>query len=223
MSRIVSRLMLVVMLGVMAGAIGCGEQQEEMTTEPQPDMAADRIQQLQALYDQEQQARIAAEEDANRLRTQVDQLRSELASCQEETSGDWKGLPGGAMISIEGVVLFDSGKAELKSSGKAKLNEIASTIQSQFAGHEIYVFGHTDNDPIRKSSWKDNYELSCQRALSVVRYLQSRGVSSYLAACGWGQHRPVTANDSATAKQRNRRVEIFAKGDQPALSRGEAP
>ena len=73
------------------------------------------------------------------------------------------------------------------------------------------MFGHTDSDPIRKSGWKDNRELSAQRALAVVRQLQTAGISGgQLVACGWGEHRPLVENSTNTAKAKNRRVEIFA-------------
>ncbi|RME41480.1 MAG: flagellar motor protein MotB, partial [Planctomycetota bacterium] len=72
-------------------------------------------------------------------------------------------------------------------------------------------FGHTDDTPIRKSGWKDNYELSAQRALAVVRYLGSKGIDfKRLIACACGEHRPRVPNRSAAERARNRRVEIFA-------------
>ena len=114
------------------------------------------------------------------------------------------------MTSIEGTVLFDSGKAHLKSGARSTLGKVVDAVKSQFADHEIYVFGHTDATPIKQSGWEDNYELSCQRALTVVRFLRSQGVTAPMAACGWGKQRPISGNDTAQARQANRRVEIFA-------------
>jgi chemotaxis protein MotB len=219
MSRIYRITAALAMSALVFGVVGCEEKTEDMTPVEQPtDVADSRLQQLQSMYDAEQQARIAAQEEANQLRGRCSDLEAKLDECQNTPAEGWKNVPGGAMLSIEGVVLFESGKATLKASGKATLDKVASEIQSQFANADIYVFGHTDNEPIRKSGWKDNYELSCQRALAVVRYLQSRGLSNYLAACGWGEHRPVAANTSAATRQQNRRVEFFAKSEQPALS-----
>ena len=94
-------------------------------------------------------------------------------------------VPGGAMIAIPGSVLFSSGKVTLRRDSKSIMSRIASEIQSNFSGKDIYVFGHTDTDPIKKSKWQDNRQLSSERALAVVRHLQSRGVSpSSLVACG---------------------------------------
>ena len=85
-----------------------------------------------------------------------------------------------------------------------------STIQGEYSDKDIFVFGHTDNQPIKKSGWHDNWQLSTQRALAVVRYLQTRGVDvSRLAAAGCGEYRPRAANDTASNRAQNRRVSIF--------------
>ena len=84
-------------------------------------------------------------------------------------------------------------------------------VNSEYATHDVLVYGHTDDVPIKKSGWKDNFELSAQRALSVVRYIQGRGVNpTRLVAAGCGEHRPVVANTSSASRTKNRRVEIYA-------------
>ena len=71
------------------------------------------------------------------------------------------------------------------------------------------VVGHTDTEPIKKSSWKDNLELSAQRALSVTRYLMDHGIpDKQVEASGCGSARPVASNSTADGKAKNRRVEI---------------
>lgn len=125
--------------------------------------------------------------------------------------GQWKAVPGGAMIALPGNVLFPSGKAVLKRNSKGVLGRIASEIKGSFGGKDIYVFGHTDKDPIKKSKWQDNRQLSGERALAVVRYLQSQGLSpASVVACGWGEYRPIASNKTSTGKSKNRRVEIYA-------------
>ena len=115
------------------------------------------------------------------------------------------------MIAIPGSVLFKSGKVTLRRESKNVLSKIASEITGNFAGKDIYVFGHTDTDPIKKSKWKDNRQLSTERSLAVVRYLQTQSVSpKSLVACGCGEHRPMTSNSSSSGRSKNRRVEIFA-------------
>ena len=71
------------------------------------------------------------------------------------------------------------------------------------------VVGHTDTDPIKKSKWKDNWELSAQRALSVLRYLVKRGITKEkIQAVGCGESQSIASNSTASGKARNRRVEI---------------
>ena len=82
-------------------------------------------------------------------------------------------------------------------------------MKEKYSGKNVDVVGHTDSDPIKKSSWKDNWELSAQRALSVARYMADHGVSDkQLEASGCGEFRPIAANSSAAGKAKNRRVEI---------------
>ena len=140
-------------------------------------------------------------------------LQGRLASRPRavDLPSQWQAVPGGAMVAIPGSVLFASGKAVLKRDSRSVLSRIGSDIKGSFAGKDIYVFGHTDTDPIKKSKWQDNRQLSSERALAVVRYLQSKGISpSKLVSCGWGEHRPVGSNASRGGKNKNRRVEIFA-------------
>jgi len=146
-----------------------------------------------------------AQADLTRLRSQ----RSDVA--EPSAPAGWQTVPGGAMIALEGGVLFKPGKVDLRNNGRTGLDAITSTIRSRYPEKDIYVFGHTDDTPIRKSGWKDNYELSAQRALTVVRYLGEHGIDrSRLVACGAGEHRPRVPNSDGASRAKNRRVEIFA-------------
>jgi chemotaxis protein MotB len=112
-------------------------------------------------------------------------------------------------VTLPNTILFNSGKATLKSATSKDLDHIESVLRSKYAGRRIDVVGHTDTDPIKKSPWKDNWELSAQRALSVVRYLVDRGIPpDQVRAAGCGEWRPVADNSSAAGKAKNRRVEI---------------
>jgi len=123
----------------------------------------------------------------------------------------WTPIPGGAMISIEGNILFSAGNTELKNDARRTLRNIVNTLQREYGDKDILVFGHTDDQPIRHSKWKDNYELSAQRALSVVRFLGENGVhQSRLIAGGCGEYRPKASSRTASSRAKNRRVEIFA-------------
>ena len=116
---------------------------------------------------------------------------------------------GTVTVTLPNEILFDSGKAELKKATSTELDHIRSVLRQQYAGKQIDVVGHTDTDPIQKSKWKDNWELSAQRSLTVTRYLIDRGIpEDQIRAVGRGASQPVAPNDSATGKAKNRRVEI---------------
>jgi chemotaxis protein MotB len=115
------------------------------------------------------------------------------------------------IVNVAGDVLFDSGQATLKSSAKAKLSQIASALKND-PSQAIRVEGHTDSDPIRKSKWRDNYQLSEARATAVRDYLASQGIErARMSIVGHGPDSPVASNASRTEKARNRRVEIIVE------------
>ena len=152
----------------------------------------------------------------------VDDLLAQLAALPEpeQAAPGWTAVPGGAMIAIEGEVLFTPGKETLRNSARRTLDAIVSAVQGEYNDKDVFVFGHTDDQPIKKSGWKDNWQLSAERSLAVVRYLKDRGVSTgRLVACGAGEHRPRVPNSSAPNRAKNRRVEIFAIDPQVLASR----
>ena len=111
-------------------------------------------------------------------------------------------------VTLPNTILFDSGKAVLKR-GTLELDKVVSVLRSKYSSRKVDVVGNTDTDPIKKSGWKDNWELSAERALAVTRYLVKAGVpSSQVRACGAGSARPLGSNSSAAGKAKNRRVEI---------------
>ena len=110
---------------------------------------------------------------------------------------------GSISVRVPGDVLFAPGKVTLRDEAKRTLDQIASVINRDHAGNIVRVEGYTDTDPIRKSGWKDNLELSLQRAAAVHRYLQQQGVNKdRLYAAGWGESKP------RESKAKSRRVEI---------------
>jgi len=118
-------------------------------------------------------------------------------------------LAGTITVTLPNEILFDSGKATLKQATSRELDHILSVLKSKYSGRQIDVVGHTDTDPIKKSPWKDNWELSAERALTVVRYLIQRGIpENQIRAAGCGEARPIASNANAAGKAKNRRVEI---------------
>jgi chemotaxis protein MotB len=106
-------------------------------------------------------------------------------------------------VRVASDILFSSGKIDLKSSAKQTLNEVSGVLSSKYGGKTIRVEGYTDTDPIKKSGWKDNLELSLQRSAAVHRYLQQQGIDAErMYAAGFG------ATNTLGSKAASRRVEI---------------
>ncbi len=124
---------------------------------------------------------------------------------------------------ITDKVLFDTGKADLRSDGKKVLDIIAPSVQA--LPNRVTVEGHTDNVPIT-GTFASNWELSSTRATTVVRHMIGDGLSSdRVSAAGYADRRPLDTNRTAEGRARNRRVAIVVlpmiQQDSPAsASRG---
>jgi chemotaxis protein MotB len=124
------------------------------------------------------------------------------------------------MIAIEDDLLFAPGRITLREEARKTLDGIVSTLQGEYGDKDIVIFGHTDDRPIKKSGWDDNWQLSTERALAVTRFLQEHGISaSRLVASGCGEHRPRVPNTTEPNRTANRRVEIFAIDPQALTGR----
>ncbi|WP_423189152.1 OmpA family protein [Alkalibacterium sp. f15] len=115
----------------------------------------------------------------------------------------------GVYIDIQEAILFDSGSATLKMIGRETIGSLAGLFE--LFDNEIIVEGYTDNIPMSSRRFPSNWELSIERAVSVLRYLsESHGVEpDRLSARGYGEHRPVVPNDSPENRSQNRRVNII--------------
>ncbi len=146
------------------------------------------------------------------LRRQIEQLNQSPAKASgfgEEYDVKFDPAAGTITVTLANTILFDSGKATLKSATSKELDHILGVLKDKYSGKQVDVVGHTDTEPIKKSSWKDNWELSAQRALSVTRYLIDHGIpDKQVQASGCGSARPVASNSTADGKAKNRRVEI---------------
>jgi outer membrane protein OmpA-like peptidoglycan-associated protein len=113
-------------------------------------------------------------------------------------------------MKLEGDVVFDSGKAEIKSKAEQTLDKVGTVI-AQFPEGKVLIEGHTDS----KGSQKANHELSKRRAQAVKDWLVKKGVAvSSITTSGFGETKPVAPNtnpdgsDNPQGQQQNRRVEI---------------
>jgi len=116
---------------------------------------------------------------------------------------------------FQSEVLFPSGSASMSVNGLAAMDELAKAIMElakaipSELNWALQVDGHTDNRPINSPEFPSNWELSTTRAISVVRYLVSRGVPpNRLVAAGYGQYQPLDLGNTDDALRRNRRIEL---------------
>ena len=178
---------------------------------------------LEASEKREQEARVRIANLGQRLNAALARRVQELARYRSEFFGRLRQiLSQRANIRVVGdrfvfssEVLFPKGSAELTEEGKKELDKIAEAlleIARQIPPDINWILrvdGHTDSDPISTPQFPSNWELSTARALSVVRYLISKGVSpERLAATGFGQYHPIDPRDTEEAKARNRRIEL---------------
>jgi chemotaxis protein MotB len=135
-----------------------------------------------------------------------DRLGKEINDNQVKLQMMEKGL----VITVVGDLLFDSGKAKIKSEAYPLLDKVASVLKDNMADFNIGIEGYTDNVPIQHSTWKSNWELSTARSLSVLHFLvNDKGIApERLSAIGFGEYRPVATNDTREGRKLNRRVEI---------------
>jgi chemotaxis protein MotB len=170
--------------------------------------------------DRESQARIS--DLGSRLNLALAQKVQELSRYRSDFFGRLREILGarpgvrivGDRFVFESEVLFDTGRAEVSAAGRAQMEQVAVALQDleREIPPEIpwvmRVDGHTDKRPV-SGQFRSNWELSAARAIAVVQYLVSRGVSpQHLVAAGFGEFQPLDASDTDEALRRNRRIEL---------------
>ncbi|WP_282118960.1 peptidoglycan -binding protein [Ruegeria atlantica] len=178
------------------------------------------------LLEEAERVRLEAEAEAlsgqnQELAAQAEDLqryRSEFFGRLRDVLGDEEGVRiEGDRFVFSSEVLFDTGSAVLSPAGQQDIAKVANILRSVAAeipeglNWVIRVDGHTDNVPLAGSGrYRDNWELSQGRALSVVRYMvDALGIPpSRLAANGFGEFQPVNPADTPEARAQNRRIEL---------------
>ncbi len=144
----------------------------------------------------------------------LEAARAQAASAPtlpEFADGIEVGMRGGDMvIVVPSSITFGSGKASLSSGGKTALEEVATVLKRDHPNAEYWIEGHTDSDPIKKSGFKSNRDLSLARAMSVLTFfVEDCGVpDDSCRVVGVGQYKPLADNATPEGKAKNRRVEI---------------
>jgi chemotaxis protein MotB len=171
--------------------------------------------------DKEAQGRIA--DLGQRLNVALAQRVQELSRYRSEFFGRLRAILGnrpdirvvGDRFVFQSEVLFDTGSAAMRPEGKVELDKLASALvelEKQIPTEIAWVLridGHTDVRPISSPQFPSNWELSSARAISVVQYLISRGISPQrLVAAGFGEFQALDTGTSEDAYRRNRRIEL---------------
>jgi len=112
-------------------------------------------------------------------------------------------------LNLSDKLLFSSGSSVIKEGGLEILRELGSLLSERADELEILIGGHTDNIPV-SGTLGNNWNLSAVRAVNVVRFFESElGIeSNRMAAVGYGEHRPITSNETPEGRSSNRRIEI---------------
>ena len=147
-------------------------------------------------------------------------------SKEELKEVDVQVLKGVVYISLADNMLYKSGSYEINDRAAETLSKIAKII-TDYKDYDVLIEGNTDDVPISKTNIRNNWDLSCLRASSVVQALQKQyGVDpKRLTAGGRGEYNPLQPNDTELGKQRNRRTQIIItpKLDEFMELIGEAP
>ncbi len=121
-------------------------------------------------------------------------------------------------VTVASEALFDSGRASLTQTAKRELTKIAPMIADQTG--VVEVEGHTDNQPIHTDLYASNWALSSARAVAVVDFLVNYNdhiSGGRFRAVGFGEYSPIADNDSASGREKNRRVVIKIQNDKPLI------
>ena len=136
----------------------------------------------------------------------AESLKQELKGAQAKLAMTERGL----VVTFLDEIFFDSGKSQVKLEGMEALEKVATVLKENVPDSTVAVEGYTDDQPIKYSSWRSNWELSSARALAVVHYFidKQRLEPVRLRAVGFGEHHPVASNDTPEGRRQNRRVEV---------------
>lgn len=131
-------------------------------------------------------------------------------SKEELKEVDVQVLKGVVYISLADNMLYKSGSYEINDRASETLSKIAKIIKD-YKDYDVLIEGNTDNVPISRENIRNNWDLSCLRASSVVQALQNQyGVDpKRLTAGGRGEYNPLQPNTTELGKQRNRRTQII--------------
>lgn len=161
------------------------------------------------------------ESELQRIREQSQRSIAAIQERFKDTVGAVLDDAGRLTLDVKGKILFETGSAILSAEGKTLLDALAAEVllNPNYASYAIRVEGHTDNAPIGGSELR-NWNLSTERAIAAVKYLQVHAsvTAERLAATGYAFYQPIDTADTPDAKAKNRRIEIILVPPENLLS-----
>lgn len=148
--------------------------------------------------------RAVAEERLAAFRELTDKLRAMIDAGQLQVAV----RKGRMLVELPAEVMFASGSAELAEEGKIPLSQVAGEL-GKLGDRQFMIAGHTDNQPLKSAKYRNNWELSTARAVTVTEFMVKAGLKAKnLVAAGYGENDPLVPNTSGKNRQKNRRIEI---------------
>ena len=170
-------------------------------------MVGEKAQQAAASGDQKLQDQIASLESTTKMQAQsISDLEAALMETKKalaETTAMASAKP-----MVAATVQFPSGKVGLTSAAMETLDKAVAMIQSD-SDASVLVKGHADGSPVLRGRYRSNWDLSQARADSVVKYLQSKGVTNTIKSRGLGHTEPIAPVNTKAGRAQNRRAEVI--------------
>ena len=170
------------------------------------DMVGEKAQEAAMSGDQKLQDQIAALENTTQMQGQsISDLEAALMETKKELA-ETQEMSAKPMVAA--TVQFPSGKISLTPAAMEALDKAAAMIQSNSEAM-VLVKGHADGSPVLRGRFRSNWDLSQARADSVVKYLQSKGVTNKIESRGLGHTEPIAPVNTTAGRAQNRRAEVI--------------
>lgn len=178
------------------------------------DREQDHAREIRRLMEEKQAVAKQAAQEKAREADQLLEAQKRLAESLRQELGDARAklemTQRGLVLTFLDEIFFDSGKSVIRPEGIETLQKVVPVLKETVPDAPVAVEGHTDNEPIRYSGWRSNWELSTARSLAVVHhFVEAQGLLPHrLRAVGYGEYHPVVSNETPEGRRQNRRVEI---------------
>jgi chemotaxis protein MotB len=214
--NIMKALYAVIVLICAIGVAGCATVQKDTRADNLTQQVADLESQLAELSKDK-------EKQLSELEQAKSQLQRSLAKELSEYKAKLEMTESGLMVTFLAEVFFDSGKAQIRPRSQQALGKVAEVLKVNVPDYLVAIAGHTDNEPIKYSAWKSNWELSSARALAVLHYFidECQMDPLRLSATAYGEYKPVSDNNTPEGREHNRRVEIVIFPKSADIRRGK--